>query len=261
MSTASNTTDALIIAYLTGQATDLEVIQFRARIGADPDFLSQVEQMEAWLEPLYQDGEDVAPPDGLLDSIMADIDTDIDTDDAALEAAPAVAQTHSVVAANDSAGDSVAANDRGPVNFWRSVAIAASLIAVVSLGSHAVIGDAPGEQTDNQRYLALLSGESPSPLVAIVYNPLTGEVVARLSNVELPDDGDFQLWLIRDGATAPVSLGLLDRTEQGQVELSIPQTLTSTTDLLALSLEAKGGSRSAGPEGPVLYTGRVSALN
>jgi anti-sigma-K factor RskA len=165
------------------------------------------------------------------------------------------------VAANDSAGDSVAANDRGPVNFWRSVAIAASLIAVVSLGSHAVIGDAPVEQADSQRYLALLSGESPSPLVAIVYNPLTGEVVARLSNVELPDDGDFQLWLIRDGATAPVSLGLLDRTDQGQVELSIPQTLTSTTDLLALSLEAKGGSRSAGPEGPVLYTGRVSALN
>ena len=253
MSTASNTTDALIIAYLTGQAADLEVIQFRARIGADPDFLRQVEQMEAWLEPLYQDGEDVAPPDGLLDAIMADLDMN--------DAAPAAAQTQPFVAANDSAADSVAANDRGPVNFWRSIAIAASLIAVASLGSHAVIGDAPVQQTDNQRYLALLSGESPSPLVAIVYNPLTGEVVARLSNVELPEDGDFQLWLIRDGETAPMSLGLLDRTDEGQVELSIPQTLTSTTDLLALSLEAKGGSRSAGPEGPVLYTGRVSALN
>ncbi|MGJ8558723.1 MAG: anti-sigma factor [Litorimonas sp.] len=246
MSTPPNTNDALIIAYLTGQASDIEVVQFQARVGADTAFRDQVERLEAWLAPLNSEADDVSPPAGLLEAIMADID---DTKTAVLSD-PA---KHNKVP--------VAANDAGPLRFWRGLAIAASMIAVASLGSHAFIGNAPVPLNDDLRYLALLSGETPSPLVAIVYNPLTGEVVARLSNVEVPDDGDLQLWLIRDGAAAPVSLGLLDRTGEGRVELSIPEELRTKTDTLALSLEAKGGSRSSGPEGPVLYTGRVSALN
>lgn len=246
MSTPPNPNDALIIAYLTGQASDVEVIQFQARVGADPAFRDQVERLEAWLAPMNGEADDVAPPAGLLGSIMADID---DTNAAGLSSPTGPDERP------------IAANDSGPLRFWRSAAIAASMIAVLSLGSHAFIGNAPAQSSDDPRYWALLSGQTPSPLVAIVYNPLTGEVVARLSNVDVPDDGDLQLWLIRDGDAAPVSLGLLERTSDGPVALSIPEELRTRTDTLALSLEVKGGSRSAGPEGPVLYTGRVSALN
>jgi anti-sigma-K factor RskA len=255
MSTPPNNSEALIIAYLTGQASEAETVQFQTRIGTDSEFQDQVERLEAWLAPLNLETEDMSPPEGLLASIMSDIET--------LETAtptPYVAPVSSQLSLPKHA------NDRDPIQMWRGLAIAASAVAVLSLGSHWIptsdpiqIAQAPQTNGD-QRYLALLSGETASPLVAIVYNPLTGEVVARFSNVDVPDDGDLQLWLIRDGAAAPVSLGVLERTTQGAVELSIPEALTMQTDLLAVSLEAKGGSRSAGPEGPVLYTGRVSAL-
>lgn len=243
MSAPPKNNDALIIAYLTGQASEAEIVQFKARIGVDSDFRNQVERLESWLAPLNRDVEDVTPPEGLLESIMSDIhDQETGT--------PA-----------QSMPLPIPANDTGHVQFWKRLAIAASAVAVLSLGSHWFIRTNPVQVDEQQRYMALLSGDTPSPLVAIVYDPRTGQVVARLSNVDVPDDGDLQLWLIREGAPAPVSLGLLDRTDQGRVELVIPEDLKAQTDTLALSLEAKGGSRSSGPEGPVLYTGAVSALD
>jgi len=235
--------EALIIAYLTGQASETELIQFKARIGVDADFRNQVEKLESWLAPLNGETDEVTPPKGLLESIMLEIDDQV---------ASASAQSMPLP---------IPANDTGQIQFWRRLAIAASAVAVLSLGSHWFIGADPIQADEHQRYMALLSGDTSSPLVAIVYDPKTGQVVARLSNVDIPDDGDLQLWLIRDGAPAPVSLGLLDRTDQGRVELLIPEDLRTQTDTLALSLEAKGGSQSAGPEGPVLYTGAVSALD
>lgn len=239
MNTHPEPNNALIIAYLTGQATDAEITKFRTLIDIDPDFLSQVERLEAWLAPLDSDIDEVVPPAGLLEAIMLEIEAD----------------------EKSNIKPPIAANDTHPVRFWRAIAIAASAIAVISLGSHWVIDEQAPTQTDQDRYLALLSGDTASPLVAIVYDPTTGQVVARLSNVEIPDDGDLELWLIREGSEGPVSLGLLERTDQDKVEFSIPESLNAQTDLLAVSLEARGGSKSAGPEGPVLYTGGVSALD
>jgi len=114
---------------------------------------------------------------------------------------------------------------------------------------------------DTETLMALLSDASQPELMAIVYNPKNGKVVARLSNITVPDDGDFQLWLIREGEAAPVSLGVLSMVDEvDRIELLVPLTLRSGTDTLAISLEEKGGSKSVGPEGPVLYTGAVSNL-
>ena len=44
------------------------------------------------------------------------------------------------------------------------------------------------------------------------------------------------------------------------VAFSVPETLQTGTDVLAISLEQKGGSPSAGPEGPVLYTGAIGTI-
>lgn len=249
--------EALIIAYLTGQASEAESLQFRARIANDPEFASQVEELEIWLAPLDQDIEETELPDNLLDQIMDTIAADAVTETSAPDLPPPPA--------NDTS------DDMGTLRVWRAVAIAASLIAIASIGLHLVPTEPgpdyakqpvvqPEPLAPPQSLLALLSGESPSPLVAIVYNPETGQVVARLSNVDIPEDGDLQLWLIRDGEPAPVSLGLLERTDSGQIEIESPASLNADTDILAVSLEALGGSRSAGPEGPVLFTGAVSQL-
>ena len=243
--------DALAIAYLTGQATEAEAEEFTKRIGSDPEFASLVDELEDWLAPLEDDVVGVTPPQGLLDQIMGEITT---VDDANPSVAPVAA---------------TAANDNRALKMWRATAIAASLIAIAAVALHVIPGTDPVPdtyvaQTDEQpgaaSLLALLSGDAPSPLVAIIYNPETGQVVARLSNVEVPDDGDLQLWLIREGAPAPVSLGLLERTGDGAVEIESPADLNPGTDILAVSLEAIGGSKSAGPEGPVLFTGPVTPI-
>ena len=109
--------------------------------------------------------------------------------------------------------------------------------------------------------MALLSGEESPPLVAIIYNPETHEIVAKLSNVNVPEDGDLQLWLIREGKDGPVSLGVMEEANEDQsVSFAVPENLQDGTDILAISLEQKGGSKSAGPEGPVLYTGAIGTI-
>lgn len=236
MSARTERDQALIIAYLTGQASESEIVQFRSRIGVDTDFRNRVERIETWLAPLDRDIDNVQPPEGLLDTIMAEI-------------------------GGDDGSTLVAANDAGPVQFWRRAAIAASIVAVLSLGSHFFTGTEGTSEKQNGPYLALLSGDAPSPLVAIIYDPTTDDIVARLSNVTIPEDGDLQLWLIREGETGPVSLGLLERTGESDVVLTIPEHLRAGSDTLALSLEALGGSASGAPEGPVLYTGKISALD
>jgi anti-sigma-K factor RskA len=56
-------------------------------------------------------------------------------------------------------------------------------------------------------------------------------------------------------------LGILNRVDEGdRIELLLPLALQTGTDTLAISLEETGGSKSDGPEGPVLYTGAVSTL-
>lgn len=237
--------ETLAIAFLTGQATSDEQAEYKRLFETNASFREIVSEMGVWLAPLNENVEDHPVPDGLLGSIMAEIDT---LGDGAKSSA-AIAQTT----------PTQPANDRSSAR-WKSAAIAASLVAVVAVGSH-FISPATTPTTDNQQLMALLSDNTKPQLMAIVYDPATGHVVARLSNITVPDDGDLQLWLIREGAKAPVSLGVMERAKtSSQIEFDIPESLRSDTDILAVSLEGLGGSKSAGPEGPVLFTGSVSEL-
>ncbi|WP_371398652.1 anti-sigma factor [Algimonas porphyrae] len=242
--------EALIIACLTGQGTDAERREFEKRINSDPNFSQQVDALEDWLAPLDQDIDHIEPPETLLNQIMEKIAPEKHVDTVRYVTSSAATPTpHST-------------------RLWRAAAIAASLIAVASIALHLTpqqrqitLVETPAAEPDVQpSFLALLSVDVPSPLVAIIYNPETGQVVARLSNVEVPEDGDLQLWLIREGAPGPVSLGLLERAENGQVEIKSSEVLNPALDVLAVSLEAPGGSASTGPEGPILFSGPVTQL-
>ena len=243
--------EALAIAYLTGQATAAEVSEYRSLYAGDPGFKEIVDDVEIWLAPLKSAVPDHIPPDGLLDEIMNEIAKEPYGD-----ASVPLGNTDSLWTEPNSANDN-------PSGKWRALAITTSIVAFLAVGSHFV---APNTATvspanDTETLMALLSDESQPELMAIVYNPKTGKVVARLSNITVPDGGDFQLWLIREGEVAPVSLGVLSNVDEvDRIELLVPLTLHTGTDTLAVSLEEKGGSKSAGPEGPVLYTGTVSSL-
>lgn len=231
--------EELAIAYLTGQASPEQIDAYRKAYAGDASFRDSVRDIEVWLSPLNNEDVERTPPPEVFDKIMAEITSDDS------EAARQIFQ-----AMND--------NHTGR---WKGLAAAASVIAVLAIGSH-FIGTSPTPPaTEQSQMMALLSGEESPPLVAIVYNPETHEVVAKLSNVTVPEDGDLQLWLIREGKDAPVSLGVMERAgEDKPVSFSVPEDLQDGTDTLAISLEQKGGSKSAGPEGPVLYTGAIGTI-
>lgn len=243
MSALRRELEILAMAYLTGQASEDQVEAYREAFASDPDFRDIVRELESWLTPLNSDVPDKAPPEGLLDSIMSEIDF-----------AEAEAVEEDMVAP-------APANDNSAK--WKFMTAAASLVAAFAIASHFVTPTTPPvdpvEQSDP--LLALLAGEESPSLVAIIYDPSTNRVVARLNNIAVPTDGDFQLWLIRDGAEAPVSLGVMDSlTPDGRISVNVPEDLRAEGDLLAISLEAKGGSTTNLPQGPVLYTGQISNL-
>ena len=253
MSQLNSKYEALAIAYLTGQATAEEVSEYKHLYNTDAGFKEIVDDVEIWLAPLNENIEDNSPPDSLLNDIMREI--------AASESSK-IERSESAIPAPTPPSDPVAANDKS-VSKWRAAAIVSSLIAVLAVGSHFISSDSPANlsQPGSGTLMSLMSASNEAELVAIIYDPNTGKVVARLSNITAPEDADFELWLIREGEPAPVSLGVLSQVDESdRIEFLAPLTLHSGTDILAISLESEGGSTSSGPEGPVLYTGAVSTL-
>ncbi|QDC08966.1 hypothetical protein FHY55_06785 [Oceanicola sp. D3] len=70
----------------------------------------------------------------------------------------------------------------------------------------------------------------------------------------------LELWLIAEGAPAPVSLGVLPEAEDVRIE--VPEALRAafTGGTLAISDEPPGGSPTGAPTGDVLAAAQVQAL-
>ena len=233
----------LAIAYLVGQADDREVGKFRRLYATNAEFRALVTELEQWLAPLDQRSGQRTPPPELLDEIMEDIRRD--------------AAEHSVA---------VEPARHGVNRAWRSAALAAFALAVVAGGSH-LVGPWAGsgaQPRDNEQLplVATLTDDQAPELIAIVYDPARQRIVARLTNIDVPSTQSLQLWLIRDGDAGPRSLGVLDPIEgdTDRVPLDLEERLRSGTDVLAVSLEARGGTREGAPQGPVLFSGSVVDL-
>lgn len=76
--------------------------------------------------------------------------------------------------------------------------------------------------------------------------------VATLGEVPVAADRSLELWLIRPGDQAPVSLGLMPVRPGEQVRLRARTPLTAGV-AFAVSLEPRGGSPTGLPTGPVLH--------
>lgn len=77
-------------------------------------------------------------------------------------------------------------------------------------------------------------------------------VLTAVAPAPVPDGQDMELWILRKGATAPASLGVL---LAGKRRMALPAMPAPGTQLM-VSLEPKGGSRTGAPTGPVLYAGK-----
>lgn len=84
-------------------------------------------------------------------------------------------------------------------------------------------------------------------------------VISRLSGAARPGRA-LELWLIAEGATAPVSLGVLGDAESVTIPVSAEIAGGLPTGTLAVSDEPLGGSPTGAPTGDVLAAAAVSAL-
>lgn len=246
---------ALAIAYVTGQASPTEIARYRELLATDAGFRAVVRDIEAWLAPLNCNVDDVEPPPGLLEVILSDI---------------AVAEQERGLPHPANVAAPTPAPIRSPrSNPWKPAALVASAVALLATAANFVDrpGSAPASTADapqgTEALMALLSDETAPELIAVVYTPSDGRVVAQFSNIDVPDGKSLQLWLLRDGADSPRSLGLLRPVQNStraeldstRAELAAPDDLRAGTDTLAVSLEDEGGSDSGAPQGPVLFSG------
>lgn len=240
MTQSDSDRELLAIANLTGQASDAERAAFQRLLGTDAGFRALVEEIGVWLAPLNRLEPEAPPPPELLGEIMTLIETH--------EAARVTPLP-----------------PRPPRNLWKPGALIAAAVAIVSTSLHFAPGfSVPGIASGAPRHaglVALMSDASAPAIVVIVYDPAAQRVIAQVSNAEIPASAVWQLWLIREGAPAPQSLGILNRSPGGAgLELDLQRALQPQNDTLAISLEPPGGSPAATPSGPVLFTGAVTRL-
>jgi anti-sigma-K factor RskA len=200
-----------------------------ARVARDPGFAAAVAQWEAAFAGLDDGFAPVAPPADLRRRV-----------EAALFGAP----------------PSLAARFWGNIALWRGVAAAAALAAVAL----AVTG------------VPLRRAEVPD-LVATVA-PTVGDVelVALLDRAagtlrftriagSAPAGQSLELWLLPEGETVPVSLGVIPVEQRFAVPLpaALAGRVAPGTEIM-VSQEAEGGSPTGLPQGPVRASGSISAL-
>lgn len=105
--------------------------------------------------------------------------------------------------------------------------------------------------------VAVLSGTQPGAQFVVSVNKSASLLQVSALNVTLPEAKNLQLWLI-NGSQPPRSLGLITRSGSNQFRLG--SASVDNQSVLAISLEPLGGSKLAGPSGPVIFQGKVSQL-
>lgn len=135
----------------------------------------------------------------------------------------------------------------------RLAALAFAIVALAVLSISVLTPDQP-------RYVAEIAAEDQSLVLQASYDP-DDEVlsVERVTGGALPGRV-LELWLIADGADAPVSLGVLP--EDTQTRVPVPRDLSAALrgGTLAISDEPPGGSPTGLPTGAVLAVGVITTL-
>ncbi len=133
-------------------------------------------------------------------------------------------------------------------------ALAAGLAVVALLLGVRIVTEEP--RLVPETLVAIVADEADTPLWLIRGDPGRAELRINALQSNVPPAGrDFELWMLPDDGTAPVSLGLLPASGAVTRDLDAARLAVLTaTSTLAVSLEPAGGSLTGAPTGPVLYT-------
>lgn len=139
-------------------------------------------------------------------------------------------------------------------------AIAAALLGIIALRPIPIAPPvAPSSLPVPATALPMVASVSGARGVAVAVS--YDRVAARLIITPISLDagkGDTELWVIPVGATAPVSLGVINAKRAGAHAVDARRAaLVAPGATIAISREARGGSTTGSPQGPVIATGKL----
>ncbi|KAB7647890.1 anti-sigma factor [Polymorphobacter fuscus] len=206
------------------------------RMRSDPGFRALVEAWQAALSPLDAETPAVAPPADVWTAIAAELTPVATPVPARVEAS---GLWHSLA-------------------FWRSLALAATAAAAIAALQIGPAPQPPGAPP--QLLVAALAGADGTPLLSAAYDPLRGAVVLTPATQRDDAGKSPELWVI-EGEKPPRSLGVIDiRGPNAHVVSSRQIAGLAAGSVLAISIEPLGGSPTGQPTGPVVATGKLSAI-
>lgn len=160
----------------------------------------------------------------------------------------------------------LASNDDVPdtARPWRWATAISSAAAAVLLGVVVLRPDAappPPAPTvappvEAVALVASLSGKGGTA-VTVAYDRTAARLLVTPVALER-GAGDVELWVIPVGQTAPVSLGVVDADRAGLHTVDAAKVgLLAQGATFALSQEARGGSATGAPQGPIVASGKI----
>lgn len=205
------------------------------RMLAEPDFAAAVERWRERIGPLFAETAEVEAPATLWPSIERALDVP--------------------EAANDNAV--IARLRRWRAGAFVSTGLAASLAAVLAFGQAETVPIAPAAPA--RPMVAQLAPEGAPATLLAAWDADRGMV--RIMPAALPTRGMApQLWLIPADGT-PRSLGMIRMDAMHDMPVTPEQrAMMSEAVTLAVSLEPEGGSPTGLPTGPVVASGKFSAI-
>jgi anti-sigma-K factor RskA len=234
----TNPDDMLAMDFALGALGRDERRAVELRLRSDAAFRALVEGWQAQLSPLDDMTSPVAPPSAVWDSIAAEI-TPVH------RIAPMAAEP-----ARPSLWNSLA--------LWRGLALAGAAAAAIAVAQFGP-GSAPKGDTP-QVLVAALAGPDGKPLLSASYDPLRGAVVLTPATPRDDAGKSAELWVI-EGDQPPRSLGVIDTKGPSAHVISSKQLKgLQAGATLAISIEPLGGSPTGQPTGPIVATGKLSAV-
>lgn len=212
--------DALAAEYVLHLLDDDERQAFERRLKDDRQLMARVYEWEARLAPLADELAEESPSAAVKSRLLGSISGE------------------------------TSARRSSPLWAWLAGGVvAAGVLGVVLLGNPFT-----GSPDLTPAFQAELASEDRSVVLVAGVIPATHEIVIDRVAGAPPAGSIHELWLIADGADAPVSLGLIEN--EGTTRIRVPDDIAPgvRTGTIAISIEPPGGSPTGAPTGPVVAT-------